>query len=141
MVAEMGCQVDTHIVDEHIDTKYKWNEWDLRRHALMLANMKNKKTHSVQTHQSHFRRDSETQHYPQRHGETQTKRSSHTNVPKTVRYLGGLRNSGVPIPNGLYVSPFSPRKSHFQDIDLSIDHDGGPVPYAKPRALPSIQRK
>jgi hypothetical protein len=63
IVAETGCQVDTHIVDYNMQINYKWNEWDLRRDALMLVNLKKKLTHSTQTLQSHFRRDSETQHY------------------------------------------------------------------------------
>jgi hypothetical protein len=60
----MGTQVDTHIVDSFVDPKYRWNEWELRRHALLLVNLKTKKTHSAQTDVSHFRRESETQHYP-----------------------------------------------------------------------------
>lgn len=66
MTTEMGTQVDTHIVDTHIDIKYKWNEWELRRNALLLVNLKTKKTHSCQTNISHFRRESETQHYDQK---------------------------------------------------------------------------
>lgn len=63
IVAEVGSQVDTHIVDYNLQINYKWNEWDLRRDALMLVNLKKKLTHSTQTVQSHFRRDSQTQHY------------------------------------------------------------------------------
>jgi hypothetical protein len=63
IVSEIGCQVDTHIEESNINRNYKWNEWDLRRHALMLVNLKDKQTHSAQTDQSHFRRESETQHY------------------------------------------------------------------------------
>ena len=63
LTTEISTQVDTHIVDEYIDTNYRWNEWELRRHALLLVNLKSKKTHSTQTNQSHFRRESETQHY------------------------------------------------------------------------------
>ena len=37
MVSEIGTQVDTHIVDTYIDPKYQWNEWELRRKALMLV--------------------------------------------------------------------------------------------------------
>ena len=66
IVSEIGCQVDMHIVDEYIDHKYQWNEWELRRRALMLVNLKDKCTHSTQTNQSHFRRESETQHYEPR---------------------------------------------------------------------------
>ena len=67
MTTEIATQVDTHIVDAHIDPKYRWNEWELRRQALLLVNLKTKKTHSAQTDTSHFRRESETQHYPQKY--------------------------------------------------------------------------
>ena len=30
-------QTDTHIVDTFIDKNYEWNEWELRRKALMLV--------------------------------------------------------------------------------------------------------
>ena len=63
MTSESGTQVETHIVDTFIDPNYRWNEWELRRHALMLVNLKKKKTHAAQTVMSHFRRESETQHY------------------------------------------------------------------------------
>eukprot|EP00842_Homolaphlyctis_polyrhiza_P000256 jgi/Hompol1/1230/HPOL_003112-RA len=129
MVAEIGCQVDTHIVDTQIDLKYRWNEWDLRRQALMLVNLKDKLTHSTQTDLSHFRRESEAQHYHPKQNATQTKRTSTTSVPKTVVYYAGLRNNGRPIPTGMYSSPFAPRQHHFKVVDLTVDHDGGPVPF------------
>ena len=66
MTTEIGTQVDTHITDTYIDVKYRWNEWELRRHALLLVNLKTKKTHSSQTNISNFRRESETQHYNQK---------------------------------------------------------------------------
>ena len=67
MTSEISTQVDTHIVDGYIDVKYRWNEWELRRHALLLVNLKTKKTHSTQTALSHFKRESETQHYPSKY--------------------------------------------------------------------------
>lgn len=94
MVSEAGCQVDTHIVDGFIDPHYYWNEWELRRSALMLVNLKSKLTHSVQTDLSHFKRDSETQHYAPRSKDTQTRKEATTNVAKKVNFHAGLRNGG-----------------------------------------------
>ncbi|KAJ3329679.1 hypothetical protein HDU76_007401 [Blyttiomyces sp. JEL0837] len=108
MVSEVGTQVDTHIVDTYFDSKYQWNEWELRRHALMLVNLKQKQTHSAQTDISHFRRESETQHYAPKTNYTQTYTESSTNVPKKVNYLAGLRNDGDP-------------KNRFRVIDLTLD--------------------
>ncbi|KAJ3053219.1 hypothetical protein HK097_004771 [Rhizophlyctis rosea] len=116
MVSEIGTQVDTHIVDTYIDPKYQWNEWELRRKALMLVNLKTKKTHSAQTDQSHFRRESETQHYEPKTQNTQTMTSSSTSVPRKVNFLQNLRGD-----------PKSDAK--FRVIDLTIDADGGPAPY------------
>lgn len=106
MVSEAGCQVDTHIVDEYIDPKYQWNEWELRRKALMLVNLKTKLTHGAQTDKSHYKRDSETQHYDPVGKGTQTNRDGGTNVPRRVNYLAGLRNDG---------------KAKFRVVDLTLN--------------------
>ena len=34
---EMGTQTDTHVVSSFIDKQYEWNEWALRRRALLLV--------------------------------------------------------------------------------------------------------
>lgn len=108
MVSEAGCQVDTHIIDTKIDKKYKWNEWDLRRQALMFVNLKKMQTHSSQTDISHFRRESETQHYEPKSNTTQTYTESSTNVAKKVNFIAGLRSDGKP-------------KNRFRVIDLTLD--------------------
>ncbi len=88
---EMSCQTDTHPVASFIDKNYEWNEWALRRRALMLTNLRTKKTHSTQTADSHFRRDNETQHYPQRDNVTNTATSTGTAPRKESNYVTGLR--------------------------------------------------
>lgn len=47
----------------YIDRNYCWNEWELRRNAIKLVELRYKATHSTQTKNSHFRRDNATQHY------------------------------------------------------------------------------
>jgi hypothetical protein len=128
IVSEAGCQVETHLNESHIDTKYHWNEWDHRREALMLVNLKDKKTHSCQTDESHFRRESETQNYIQKQQYTQTMRTMSSNVPKSVIYYKGLRNDGKGLPKGIY-EPYGTKHYNFKAVDLTIDHDGKPVPY------------
>ncbi|ORY53172.1 hypothetical protein BCR33DRAFT_711519, partial [Rhizoclosmatium globosum] len=109
MVSEAGSQVDTHIVDAYIDPKYQWNEWELRRQALMLVNLKKKKTHSAQTDISHYRRESETQHYePSLLQFTQTSTESSTSVPRKVNFMAGLRNNGE-------------GEGKFKVLDLTVD--------------------
>ena len=56
-----GTQCPIHFLDKHIDYKYQWNVWDMRRSVLSLADLRQKLTHSVQTHESHFRRENCTQ--------------------------------------------------------------------------------
>ncbi|KAJ3260903.1 hypothetical protein HDU77_001180 [Chytriomyces hyalinus] len=108
MVSDAGCQVDTHIVDARIDPKYQWNEWELRRQALMLVNLKTKLTHSAQTDISHYRRESETQHYEPKSQFTQSSTESSTSVPRKVNYMAGLRNDGT-------------GENKFKVLDLTVD--------------------
>ena len=103
----IGTQTPTHFIESNIDHRYCWNEWELRRRALQLANITNKRTSSVQTVNSHFKRENTTQYTlpkPNKDGTmpgqaTQTRKSQGTNVPRTKRYLGGLRGR----PEGKFV--------------------------------------
>lgn len=129
LVSDASSQVDTHILPTLIDKNYFWNEWDLRRRALKLVSLKSKLTHSSQTVLSHYKQDSETQHYAPKPATTQTRKSSETNVPKTVHYLSGLRNDTRRVNKDMY--QLKPKQFHFKIVDLSIDLDGSPVPYPK----------
>jgi len=96
-----GVGTPTHFLAENIVPEYSWNEWDLRRRALQIVNMrlKNMRTHSCQTDLSHFRRDNTTQYYlkqPLADGtmpgtETQTGIERGTNVAKKKQFITGLR--------------------------------------------------
>lgn len=55
------CQTEVHPVAKHIDSKYEWNEWEHRRKALAMVNLRQKRTHGSQTILSHFRRENATQ--------------------------------------------------------------------------------
>eukprot|EP00002_Diphylleia_rotans_P017628 TRINITY_DN3422_c0_g1_i1.p1 TRINITY_DN3422_c0_g1~~TRINITY_DN3422_c0_g1_i1.p1 ORF type:complete len:541 (+),score=117.14 TRINITY_DN3422_c0_g1_i1:684-2306(+) len=89
--AEAGTETPVHFVESHIDKDYTWNEWELRRRAIKLTNLRSKKTHSTQTGKSHFRRENETQHYEPKEKNQQTTSDSSTNVPVQTRYLTGIR--------------------------------------------------
>ncbi|TPX40580.1 hypothetical protein SeMB42_g04240 [Synchytrium endobioticum] len=108
LCSDAASQVDTHILDQHIDPKYQWNEWELRRQALMLVALKTKLTHSAQTDISHFKRDSETQHYAPKVQETQTRRESGTNAIKKINYMAGLRHDGK-------------QSGRFKILDLTVE--------------------
>jgi hypothetical protein len=88
---DAGVQTEVHPIESNIVKSYEWNEWELRRKAIKLANLRQKVTHSVQTDLSHFRRDVDTQVYLPKQVETQTKRVKHTSVPQPARFIAGLR--------------------------------------------------
>jgi hypothetical protein len=57
------------------------------------ANIRQKKTHSVQTDQSNFRKEVTTQVFQAKESGTQTKAAATTAVPKPVTYMSGLRGA------------------------------------------------
>eukprot|EP01006_Ploeotia_vitrea_P028663 TRINITY_DN61316_c0_g2_i1.p1 TRINITY_DN61316_c0_g2~~TRINITY_DN61316_c0_g2_i1.p1 ORF type:complete len:598 (+),score=53.55 TRINITY_DN61316_c0_g2_i1:48-1841(+) len=95
MVEVMKCDADTQTgqIDPYKDYKYEWNEWELRRLALKLADLRNKRTHSCQTNLSHFKRDNDCQTYPQKETACQTAVDKATQPPHTVQYIAGLRGN------------------------------------------------
>ncbi|NXM62665.1 CF206 protein, partial [Illadopsis cleaveri] len=86
-----GTQTDTHILPPTIVRSYEWNEWELRRKAIKLANLRRKLTHGMQTNLSHMRRENCTQVYLPKDAGTQTKHDNSSNVPKPQVFLKGLR--------------------------------------------------
>ncbi|XP_071391102.1 cilia- and flagella-associated protein 206 [Centroberyx affinis] len=84
-------QTETHPLETNIVKSYEWNEWELRRKAIKLANLRTKVTHSMQTDLSHMRRDNATQTFLPRDAACQSKRDGETNVPRPQVYLAGLR--------------------------------------------------
>lgn len=107
---DSGTQTDTHFMESNIVKSYEWNEWELRRKALKLANLRTKLTHSMQTNLSQFRRDNDCQVYLPKDAETQTKRDSSTNVPKPSTFVAGLRGCNS-------------TKTTMNVVDLTLDVD------------------
>ncbi|MBN3282244.1 CF206 protein, partial [Polyodon spathula] len=89
--SDSSTQTDTHIVEPNIVKSYEWNEWELRRKAIKLANLRTKVTRSMQTNLSHMRRDNISQVYLPKEAGSQTKKHGASNVPKPHIYLIGLR--------------------------------------------------
>uniref|UniRef100_A0A8C8Z715 Cilia- and flagella-associated protein 206 n=1 Tax=Prolemur simus TaxID=1328070 RepID=A0A8C8Z715_PROSS len=88
---ESSSQTDTHILPPTIVRSYEWNEWELRRKAIQLANLRQKVTHSAQTDLSHMRRENYAQVYLSKNCGTQSVREGSTRVPRPQIYLAGLR--------------------------------------------------
>jgi hypothetical protein len=80
-------------IDTYKDTHYVWSEWELRRLALQLASLRNKRTKSCQTSLSHFRRENEAQVYLPKVQATQTLHDAAVQPPRVVRYIKGLRGT------------------------------------------------
>nr|CAD7408762.1 unnamed protein product [Timema cristinae] len=55
MKRDIEMQTELHPIPSYIDPNYTWNEWELKRKAIQLANICKSKTHSTQTNNSHKR--------------------------------------------------------------------------------------
>lgn len=85
-------QTPVHFYENgHIDLNYVWNEWDLKKQALQLADIMKKKTISCQTILSHFRRENETQVWPLKDQSINTTISKGTNLSIQKSYVSDLR--------------------------------------------------
>uniref|UniRef100_A0A6J0TJP5 Cilia- and flagella-associated protein 206 n=1 Tax=Pogona vitticeps TaxID=103695 RepID=A0A6J0TJP5_9SAUR len=101
---DTSTQTDTHILPPTIVKDYEWNEWELRRKAIKLANLRKKLTHSVQTNLSHMRRDNCSQVYPPKDSGTQTKHENSSNVPRPQIFLAHLRGRTSPTTHMIKVN-------------------------------------
>jgi Domain of unknown function len=99
----------THFIESNMDINYHWNEWELRRRALKIANLTGCKTSSQQTDSSHFRREAGSQVCTLRDKDTQTKRDKGTNPPVITTYIAGLR--GTPAVSSRAVSKYVKKNS------------------------------
>ncbi|XP_041370206.1 cilia- and flagella-associated protein 206-like [Gigantopelta aegis] len=108
---DTASQTDTHILESNIVKSYEWNEWELRRKAIKLTNLRTRITHSMQTNLSNLRRDNVTQVYLPKENATQTKEDSYSNVPKPQVFLAGLRGGGMSVQTDMI------------KVDLTIDVD------------------
>ncbi|XP_069140239.1 cilia- and flagella-associated protein 206-like [Argopecten irradians] len=108
---DSGTQTDTHLLEANIVKSYEWNEWELRRKAIKLANLRTRITHSVQTNLSNMRRDTAIQVWPPKENMTQTKTDAYTNVPRPQVFLAGLRGGGMTTA------------TEMGKVDLTIDVD------------------
>lgn len=97
MQADVSTETPLHFEESHIDKKYEWNEWKLRREALHMADIRQKSTSTTQTKNSHMRRDNDTQVYLPRDSETNTAVNRGTNPPRWKKYHVGLRGEPQPM--------------------------------------------
>jgi hypothetical protein len=88
---DVGVATVLHPIESYIDRTYHWNEWELMKRKKILKGLENKRTKGRQTDISHFRRENHAQTVHRRDKNEQTKVDSGADVPRTVRYVAGLR--------------------------------------------------
>ena len=92
VMVDKGIQTEVHIHEKgFIDPNYVWNEWELKKKALQLADIMKKKTISSQTYISHFRRENETQVWLPKDQMVNTTVSKGTNLSIEKNYVSDLR--------------------------------------------------
>ena len=65
LMVDSESQCPLHFIENNIDPQYCWNEWDLRKKALQMADIRLKATTGSQTDGSNMRRENETQMWPE----------------------------------------------------------------------------
>lgn len=92
LMVDKEIETPLHFEEKKIVQGYTWNAWDLRKKALQIVKIRNKKTVSTQTFLSNFRRDNETQVWLPKEVGTNTMKyaSTNTELPKT--YIVGLKD-------------------------------------------------
>jgi len=95
LMVDKGVETPVHFIDKNIEPNYHWNEWDLRKKALQMANIRKKVTVSVQTELSNFRIDNSTQVWLPKENSTNTGINVSTNTVLEKTYIVGLRDKNV----------------------------------------------
>lgn len=88
---DAGCETVTHPIESYIDRTYHWNQWELIKRKKILKGLENKRTKGAQTDISHYRVESHVQTVEKRDKNEQTRVDSGVAMPRTVRYIAGLR--------------------------------------------------
>ena len=97
LMVDKDVETPTHFIEKNIDPNYEWNEWALRKKALQIANIRNRKTITTQTVLSNFRRDNQTQYWAPKDQETNTMKHKATNLSVDKTYIVGLRQRDEPL--------------------------------------------
>lgn len=97
VMIDQEVQTVVHVDDvenkKFIDADYVWNEWELKKKALLLADIIKKTTVSCQTLLSHFRRDNEAQVYLPKDSSVNTTVNKGTNLSIPKSYAVNLKKN------------------------------------------------
>ncbi|KAF4664456.1 hypothetical protein FOL47_005126 [Perkinsus chesapeaki] len=89
---DVAIETDLH-PERSSDKDYEWNEWRMREKLLKAVALRQKRTRSIQTDYSAFRRDSDSQVYLPKDVTTNTYDDKWTNPVIHKRYLAGMRGA------------------------------------------------
>lgn len=92
LMVDKTLQTPTHIYEKNLDPSYCWNEWELRKKAIQMANIRKRQTKACQTILSNFKVDSEAQTYQLKDASTNTGINKATNPTRPRNYITGLRD-------------------------------------------------
>ncbi len=90
-MSDVECQTERHINPGRWDHNYFWNEWELRKRAIQMANIRNMTTKGSQTADSIFKVDNETQVWLKKEAATMTGIEAGTNPIRPRNYITELR--------------------------------------------------
>ena len=88
LMLDKGIETPVHFVEKNIDPNYCWNEWELRKKAIQMANIRKTQTRSDQTILSNFRVDSDTQTYLKKDAETNNVKNTGTQFKAEKESVG-----------------------------------------------------
>ena len=95
LLMDKGIETPLHFVEKNFDSNYCWNEWELRKKAIQMANIRKRKTKATQTILSNFKVDSDTQTWLPKEKATNTGISVGTNPVRPKNYILGLRDKNT----------------------------------------------
>ena len=95
LMVDKSADTPIHFIERSIDNNYCWNEWELRKKAIQMANIRNKQTKACQTIGSNYKVDSDTQVWIPKEQGTNTGIDKGTNPLRPRNYIVGLRDKNL----------------------------------------------
>jgi len=92
LMVDKASETPTHFITKNLDPDYYWNEWELRKKAIQMANIRKRQTKCCQTFLSNFKIDNEAQTYLGKEASTNTVANKGTNPLRPRNYIVGLRD-------------------------------------------------
>lgn len=95
VMVDKNLETPVHIIEKFLDKDYCWDEWELRKKAIQMANIRNMTTKSTQTDDSIFKVENETQVWLKKEAATMTGVNSGSNPIRPRNYITELRDKAV----------------------------------------------